>query len=179
MSQERRQGINGHKLIDLIRQHIPTDFEPADFLLAGSARLWAGNVLPRLSDLDILARPESRTWRRLQELAEMHGPLFGHRSLRTSAITGTTIAVLYGGVIEACDTWVLTNRTTDELIESAEVIGGIRYLAIKDVVAYKRQLDRPKDRSDLAKLRTHRPELVPASPVRHRSPAPALSGAVV
>lgn len=152
MSQERQPRIGGYKLIELVRQHMPADFDPDDFLLAGSARLWAGGYIPQLSDLDLLARPGSSTWHRMQELAFVHGPLFGSAPLRVSEHTGDKIAILYGGVIEACDTWVLTDRSTDELIDSAEVLGGIRYLSLSEVKAYKRHLDRPKDRLDLQSL---------------------------
>jgi hypothetical protein len=143
---------NGFKLIELIRQHIPHDFDPKDFLLAGSARLWAGGLQQQLSDVDILARPGSDTWRRAVELAFVHAPLFGHEPLRASDYTGDKIARLYGGVVEVCDTWVLPGRRTGELIDAADAIDGLRYLTIEDVIAYKRYLDRPKDVFDLAAI---------------------------
>jgi hypothetical protein len=151
----RGEIYNGFKLIELLRQHLPHDFDPEDFLIAGSGRLWAGGITQQLSDLDLLARPGSRTWRRAEELAFMHAPLFGNEPLRVSTYTHDKIARLYGGVVEVCQTWLLPGSDTATLLDAAERIDGLKYLPLADVVAYKRMLGRAKDRADLEAIAAH------------------------
>ncbi|WP_205328098.1 hypothetical protein [Glycomyces sp. YM15] len=155
MNRVRRQVYGGLKLINLLRQHVPTDFDPDDFVLAGSARLWAGGITPRLSDIDLLARPGSETWRRAMELAFEHAIIFDAAPLRTSEYTGDKIARLYGGIVEVCQTWLLPESDTASLLDEADVIDGLKYLPLHEVVAYKRLLDRDKDRDDLSAIEEH------------------------
>ncbi|MFG3343022.1 hypothetical protein [Glycomyces sp. NPDC048151] len=155
MNRIRGEVYNGFKLIELLRQHVPSDFAPEDFVIAGSGRLWAGGITPRLSDLDILARPGSETWRRAVEIAFEHAMIFDAAPLRASIYTGDKIARLYGGVVEVCQTWLLPGSDTASLIEQADVIDGLKYLPMPEVVAYKRWLNRSKDRADLDAIREH------------------------
>ncbi|MEU5152835.1 hypothetical protein [Glycomyces sp. NPDC021274] len=155
MNRVRSQVYGGLKLIDLLRQHVPSDFDPEDFLLAGSARLWAGGITSHLSDIDILARPGSETWRRAMELAFDHAIIFDAAPLRTSEYTGDKIARLYGGVVEVCQTWLLPQSDTASLLENADLIDGLKYLPLREVIAYKRMLGRAKDRADLSAIEEH------------------------
>lgn len=152
MNRVRGEIYNGFKLIELLRHHVPHDFKPHDFVIAGSARLWVGGLIRHLSDLDLLVRPGSDTWKRAKELAFMHAPLFRDEPLRVSDYSGDKIARLYSGVVEVCDRWVLPESEPHELIDRADVIDGLRYLTVADVVEYKRHLNRPKDRADLRML---------------------------
>ncbi len=129
---------------------MPHDFDPEDFLIAGSARLWAGGITHQLSDLDLLVRPKSDTWERAVEIAFEHSLVFDHTALRTSAYNGDKIALLYGGLIEVCESWLLPDSDTEKLLRTADEIDGLKYLTLPEVIAYKRYLDRPKDRADLA-----------------------------
>jgi hypothetical protein len=138
--------------MSLLRQHVPQDFDPDDFLIAGSARLWADGLTLELSDLDIVVRPGSATWQRAVEIAFEHAPLFKNPPLKVGAYSGDKIAQLYGGDIEVCETWVLPEKNTEELLAQAEIIDGLKYLPIEEVIAYKLQLDRAKDRSDLSAI---------------------------
>lgn len=155
MNQVRGEVYEGRKLIELLRLHVPTDFEPSDFLIAGSGRLWAGGITPCLSDLDLLVRPGSETWRRAMEIAFEHALIFDAAPLRSSDYTGDKIARLYGGLMEVCQTWLLPGSDTEELLGRAEVIDGLRYLPLEEVVSYKLWLDRAKDRADLEVVRDH------------------------
>lgn len=149
MNPVRIETYTGCELIELLRQHVPVDFDPGEFVIAGSGRLWADGITPRLSDLDLLVRPRSETWRRAMELAFEHALIFDTAPLRSSAYTGDKIARLYGGVIEVCQTWLLPGSDTEALLKGADVIDGLKYLSLADVVAYKRMLNREKDRADL------------------------------
>lgn len=150
MTRTRTTRFNGFKLIELLRQHLPHDFDPEDFLIAGSARLWAGGITHQLSDLDLLVRPGSSTWDRAMELAFEHALVFEHAPLRTSDYNGDKIACLYSGVVEVCQSWPLPDSDTTMLLDAADVIDGLKYLPIPEVIAYKRYLNRAKDRADLA-----------------------------
>lgn len=148
MSQVR----NGFELIELLHRHVPSDFNPDDFVIAGSARLIAHGIARPFTDLDLLARPGSKTWQRALELAFEHASEYEHMPLKTSTYTGAKIALLYGGAIEVCETWVLPGSSTEEMLDEAEQIDGLNYLPIREVVAYKLTMNRKKDFADLAAI---------------------------
>jgi hypothetical protein len=145
--------LNGFALIEMLHRHVPSDFNPDDFVIAGSARLGAGGITaPRFTDLDLLARPGSKTWQRALELAFEHASEYENAPLRISTYTGAKIALLYGGAIEVCETWVLPGTDTEELLDTAEQIDGLKYLPVREVVAYKLIMNRRKDFTDLAAI---------------------------
>lgn len=157
MNQVRSETYKGSELIELLRKHIPSDFDPDEFVIAGSGRLWADDIIPRLSDLDLLVRPQSGTWDRAMELAADHARGFQEQGFKTvpfrlSTFTNDVIARLYGGVVEVCQTWLLPGSNTEDLLATADVIDGLRYLPLSEVIAYKRWLNREKDRADLAAI---------------------------
>jgi hypothetical protein len=141
--------------MSLLRRHLPHDFDPEDFLIAGSARLSVLGTIRQSTDLDLLVRPGSKTWQRALELAFEHASEYDNAPLKTSEYTGKKIAMLYGGAIEACETWILPGTTTEALLDSAEVIDGLKYLPLIEVVAYKLTLNRKKDVTDLSAVCNH------------------------
>jgi hypothetical protein len=104
------------------------------------------DILLRVSDLDIVAR--GTTLERAFELARSPG----HNGVTTGENTGDDIAQLFGGRINVSGKWVHSRDRTDALIDSAETVGGFRCFRWRDIRSYKRDLDREKDRSDLAML---------------------------
>jgi hypothetical protein len=155
VTRARTTRFSGFKLIELLREHVPHDFDPKDFLIAGSARLWAGGITHQLSDLDLLVRPGSGTWERAVEIAFEHSLVFDHTALRISAYNGDKIALLYGGLIEVCESWLLPGSDTELLLKTADEIDGLKYLPLSEVIAYKRMLMRDKDLVDLAAIERH------------------------
>ncbi|HEU5130040.1 MAG TPA: hypothetical protein VFU12_18820 [Glycomyces sp.] len=121
-------------------------FDTGDFVIAGSGRLWIDGIVHRLSDIDIVARGE--TWTRAQKLAQSPG----HDGLYEGENTGDWVAQLYGKRIDVSEFWVRRRDDSDRLIDDAEVVAGLRHLPLSEIVAYKRELDRPKDRDDLARI---------------------------
>lgn len=137
---------SGRRLLKLVKHLVARDdFDPDQFVIAGSARLLLAGTRKRLSDLDIVAR--GSTWVEAQRLADRG---FGHRA--NGSISGDEVVRLYDGRIEVCDRWFMHNSDTDRLIENAEVHDGLRFFSVDQVVEYKSYLNRPKDRKDLAKL---------------------------
>lgn len=138
-------GVMLYRLVwRLIRDH---DFDIRDFVIVGSARLWLQGVIPRLADIDIVAR--NRTWDRALELS---GACFLHNGVYRGENTGAPVAQLYGRRIDVCPSWIGPDGDADGLIERAEELCGLPHMSMDDLLAYKRELRRPKDRRDLARI---------------------------
>lgn len=153
MQPDKRPAHDGAVLLGLIWQLVyERDFEPADFVLAGSARLWIDGYIGGISDLDVVAR--GSTWERAWDMALRGEALFGEGS-----IDHAKVIRLFGNRIEVGDHWVLPTVSADELIDESDIIGGLRYFRLETVQFYKKYLDRAKDRSDLEKLMAERPHL--------------------
>lgn len=137
---------DGAQLIGLVWRLVREGvFNRDDFVITGSARMLATGHRRRLSDIDIVARGE--TWRRTVELVR-----FGQGYTERTAISGAKVVRLCEGMVEVCDHWFMPESDTDELIDRADDIEGLRYMSLQDLKAYKEHLDRPKDRIDLALL---------------------------
>jgi hypothetical protein len=126
-------------------------FDPADFVIAGSARLWIDGYVSAPSDLDIVAR--GATWERAWDMA-----LRGDASFAEGSVDGAKVVHAFGGLVEIGDHWILPTISPDELIDEADIIGGLRYFPMDIVVQYKRALGREKDRGDLDAIRFGRRE---------------------
>ncbi|GAB4002038.1 hypothetical protein GCM10029992_39180 [Glycomyces albus] len=138
--------ITGEELMGLVQGLVDDElFDPGDFVIAGSARLWIARARKDLTDLDIIAR--GSTWIEAQRLADCGN---GHPANGT--ISGDKVVLLYGGRIEVSDRWFMDDDDTDRLIDGAELHRGLRFFSIAQVVRYKSALNRPKDREDLAAL---------------------------
>lgn len=148
---ERSTGYGRDELVGLVWKLIEDGhFDRADLVLAGSARLLAEGVLDRISDIDIVAR--KGTLERAFTLTHMDC----HGGVMRGENTGDDIAQLFDGRVNITGRWLHDHGDTDELIATAEYVDGLPYLRWKDIEAYKRHLDRPKDRSDLALMQRRR-----------------------
>lgn len=121
-------------------------FDPADFVIAGSARLWIEGYADKLSDLDLVAR--GSTWERAWDMA-----LRGEAVFAEGSVDQAKVIHVFGGLVEIGDHWILPTIGPDELIDEADVIGGLRYFPLHTVVQYKRSLSRDKDQADLEAIR--------------------------
>ncbi|MFE0772358.1 hypothetical protein [Streptomyces sp. NPDC058861] len=117
------------------------DLPSGDLVIAGSAPLFIRGLRDRMSDLDVVARGEAL--RRALLLGEARpAPFDSAVSIR-----------LMGGRLEIADAWFTSLfGDVEELFERAETIGGLRFLTLSDTEAWKRRLDRPKDRIDLVRM---------------------------
>ena len=147
MAHARTGAYDRAELIGLVWKLVHDEvFDPADFVLAGSARLLREGIVEHVSDIDVVARGATLD----RAFALSHDA--GHGGLMVGENTGDKIAQLYHGKINVSARWLDREESIDALIEHAEVVDGLRYFRIADVIAYKRLLNRPKDRSDLAAL---------------------------
>lgn len=137
----------------LIRQVLDLRMPPGDYALAGSAPLYAHGLRSRLGDLDVVAR--GTAW----EIAQTFG-----KTVRAPSGIGRVVRI-EDGEIEIFDRWVAPEWPIDALIDRAEVIDGIRFVSLRDSLAWKRYLNRAKDARDIRILETYfreRDGLVPA-----------------
>jgi hypothetical protein len=139
------EGHPGEKLLDLVWGLVGgKGFNTADFVIVGSARLFVTGQRTHLSDIDLLAR--GSTWRQAREEVD------SGRGYRENATSEDEVFRLCGGLVEVFDRWLIRETDADHMIDSAEFMGGLPYMSLEELVRYKRFLNRPKDRLDLAKL---------------------------
>ena len=124
----------------LIRRLIAFDLDRDDFVILGSAPLLAHGLRRSIRDLDVVAR--GAAWRRASELGI---PAVG-------TISGDPVVHLCGGRIQVSQKWISKAWNTDDLIDQAEIIQGLRFARLADVLAYKQMLMRPKDIPDIQAL---------------------------
>jgi hypothetical protein len=131
--------VAGSSLVALLRGlELPAD----DFAVAGSGPMLPAGLRPP-SDLDVVARGEA--WRE----ACRHGRPVPPRS-------GVGLAVrLFGGAIEVFTRWPGSCPGPDRLIDNAELIDGIRWVRLADVLLWKRLSGRDKDRDDVRLISDH------------------------
>jgi len=142
-------GLVDHKvdLIDLVRSLVSEEkFDPNEFVLAGSARLFRDGIINNISDVDIVAR--GRTLRRAFKMSREQN---GREPIRAEN-SGDKIASLYHGKVNVSARWLPGHGATAKLIANAEVIDGLRYFSLAKVIEYKRTLSRAKDRAHLAAI---------------------------
>jgi hypothetical protein len=116
------------------------DLDRRDFVIFGSGPLLAHGLRRRISDLDIVAR--GTVWRRVSQ----------HGSPAAGTINGAPLALFCGGLIQFSAGWISEDWDADDLIDRAEIIHGLPFAQLTDVLAYKQMLRRPKDRTDIEAL---------------------------
>jgi hypothetical protein len=129
----------------LVKLVTDLDLDRSDFVIFGSGPLLAHGLRQGVRDLDVVAR--GNTWRRVSE----------HGIRDTGAISGSPMALFWGGLIQFSPEWISQDWDTDDLITRSELIqvGGaeliqeLPFAQLTDVLAYKQKLDRPKDRRDI------------------------------
>ncbi len=116
---------------------------PGDYALAGSAPLYAHGLRPRLRDVDVVAR--GAAWDIAQKF---------EKPVRAPSGIGRVVR-LGDGEIEIFDRWVAPEWPIDSLIDEAEIIDGIRFVSLRDSLAWKRYLHRTKDAADIRLLEAY------------------------
>lgn len=125
------------RLIKLIDE---LNLDHRDLVIFGSAPLLAHGLRQTIRDLDVVAR--GTAWHRVSECGF---PAVG-------AISGAPMALFWGGRIQFSPEWISKEWDTDDLIGRAEIIQGLPFAQLTDVLAYKQALSRPKDRVDIEAL---------------------------
>lgn len=142
----------------LIRSLLTLDLKCDDFVIFGSGPLLAHGIRRRISDLDVVAR--GAAWDTVCE--SPHGaPAVGE-------ITGDPMVHFEteDGSIRVSEKWIYDDWDTDKLIDEAEIIGGLRFAQLTEVLRYKQREGRPKDLEDIKAMNEleHAPMEVRARP---------------
>jgi hypothetical protein len=106
------------------------DLPEGDYAIFGSGPLVAHGLLREVHDLDVVAR--AAAWDRSKGL----GPV-------RTAPEGDPVVWLEGGAIEVFAGWL--GWDIDALIDDAEIIDGLPFARLEDVLAFKRSYGHPKD----------------------------------
>jgi hypothetical protein len=136
----------GNRLLQRVRQ---MGLDPQHFVIFGSAPLFAHGLRADIQDLDVLARGSA--W---AQVVSSGSPAFG-------TYTGDSVRQFHGGRIQFSERWISDAFDTDILIAEADVVDGVRFAKLSEVLRYKERLNRHKDRADIAALRKHLSERVP------------------
>jgi hypothetical protein len=104
------------------------ELPPNDYVLFGSLPLLAHGLIERANDIDILARASA--WEHAQTLAKAELAPMGE--WRVSL-----------GDVEIYNAWLGMN--VDVIIDRGNVINGLPYADLRDVLEFKQKLNRPKD----------------------------------
>jgi ribosomal protein S18 acetylase RimI-like enzyme len=124
-------------LLDEVRR---LELTPGHFVLFGSAPLLVRGIVPPSGDIDIVARGPA--WADAQQLGA---------TIRLMPYDVDVVRLL-GGRIEIGTVWGIGDVDVDELIDTAELIDGLPFAALRHVRAYKQTADRAKDREHLRLL---------------------------
>lgn len=134
---------NNRLIRRLIKLVADLDLDKQDFVIFGSGPLLAHGLRPYVRDLDVVVRGDG--WRRV----------FQHGLPATGSINGAPMAAFWGGLIQFSESWISDAWDADDLIDRAEVIQGLPFAQLADVLAYKLALGRAKDLPDVQLLTEH------------------------
>jgi hypothetical protein len=106
------------------------DLPTADYAIFGSGPLAVRGLIEEVHDLDVVAR--GAAWEQAKGLGKVR-----------IAPEGDPVVWLEGGVIEVFGGWL--GWDIDMLIDNAQIIDGLPFASLEDVLAFKLSLGRPKD----------------------------------
>lgn len=118
------------------------DLPAQDSALFGSGPLLARGWIDEVGDLDILVRREA--W----SVAQERGTLTHLEQYDVDIVT-------FGTFVTAGPTWGLGTFDVDQLIDTAEMVNGVRCVRLEHVIEYKQLAGRPKDLIHLAIIERH------------------------
>jgi hypothetical protein len=126
-------GLTSARLTRLLALQLPPD----DYAIFGSGPMLAHRLKTEVRDLDVIAR--GTAW---AAAIRLRPPV--------AAPSGSGQMVeLDGGELQIFSAWTSPDWNVDRLIDGAELVGGIRFVPLVLVLAWKRQSGRPKDLDDI------------------------------
>ena len=127
----------GHSFWEQVRA---LDLPENDYAIFGSGPLAARGLIELKNDVDIVARGPA--WTKAMGL----GPV-------TVARHGDPLVRLHGGRIEVFAGWM--EMDVDGIIDRAELIEGLPFAHLEDVLSFKRALGRVKDLEHIRLIEEH------------------------
>lgn len=127
------------KSIELLDKLKSLELPPEDFAIFGGGPLYPIGVKPLGHDIDLVAR--GAAWEKARSLGNIK-----------MAEEGNLMIALFNDEIEIFNEWIPGKWDIDELIDTADVYDGIRFVNLQNVIKYKRERGRPKDLEHLRML---------------------------
>jgi hypothetical protein len=112
----------------------------ADYAVFGSGPLAVRGLIEEMHDLDVVAR--GTAWEQAKGLGQVR-----------TAPEGDPVVWLEGGAIEVFGGWL--GWDIEVLIDNAEIIEGLPFARLEDVLAFKLSLGRPKDVAHARLIESH------------------------
>ena len=132
-------GLTSARLTRLLALQLPPD----DYAIFGSGPMLAHRLKTEVRDLDVIAR--GTAWAAAVRLCPP-----------VAAPSGSGLMVeLDGGALQIFSAWTSPDWNVDRLIDEADVVGGIRFVPLVLVLAWKRQSGRPKDLADIKAIEAY------------------------
>ncbi|MEK7164071.1 MAG: hypothetical protein AAB768_02930 [Patescibacteria group bacterium] len=119
-----------HSIIQKLRS---LDLSTNDFAVFGSGPMYAHGLKDLGHDLDIIACREA--WEMAKKLGK----------IELTEIGKTPVITLFGGEIEIFNDWDWCGWTPEELVDTAEIIDGIKFVSLEKVLQWKKIFGRAKD----------------------------------
>jgi hypothetical protein len=131
--------MNKDQIIAKIKEQ---DFPDGTYVAFGSCPLAVAGIRPS-EDIDLVVSPVLYT-------------LLQQRGWRIK-LDQAGVPMLYNDDFEICKCWTVgTYRATfEDLKASAEVVEGIPFVKLSEVVNWKKTSDRPKDKEDIGLIKTY------------------------
>ena len=127
----------------LIKKLISLKFSTSDYAVFGSGPMFAHRIKDLGHDIDIIAR--GSVWDKVRSLEDP-----------VRAETGTGYVVkLFSGELEIFNNWAPGMWDVDELIDTAEVFDGIRFVTLQNVIKWKELFGRDKDKEHVKMIREY------------------------
>ena len=110
-----------------------SDLPAGEFAIFESGPLIVRGVIPAANDLDIICR--GAAWERAKSIGTVE-------HLEEYSVT---IAAICDGQISFGTEWGIGIFDVDDLIDDAELIGGLPFVQLRHVISYKMERASPKD----------------------------------
>ena len=128
------------RVLNLFQKLSTLNLPKKDFAVFGSGPLFIHGLREEIHDLDIIAR--NKAWEKAKKSDEVEKMTTGPHE----------VVSLFDGLIEIYNGWSPGEWDIGELIETAEIVGGIRYVTLENVFRWKKLANRPKDLPDIKNL---------------------------
>lgn len=113
----------------LLSLELPTD----DYAVFGSGTMFAYGIKDLGHDIDLIAR--GKAWEKALTLG----------NAETTKLGGHKVVTLFDGEVEIFNGWTSGEWDIDVLIDTADIIDGIRFVTLANVVKWKKEMGRDKD----------------------------------
>lgn len=115
-----------------IRKLLSLGLPSQDYAVFGSGPLFAHKIVKEIHDLDVIARGSA--WEKASRMGEIRKDLYTDN-----------VIIFYDGLVTIFDGWSIGDWSVDELIDTSDIIAGIRFVQLEKVLIQKRKMNREKD----------------------------------